>query len=188
MTNLTPSMESSYQLQTDDEPTLIEEFEASPAGAQEMAGARFAVEVLALLQRAMRESHIVQQQLSEALDVTPGAVSQVLHGDGNLRVGTIGRYCRALGYQAHLFLEPVEGDRRVIASHATYDAIADEFREFARLTTVAWVDVSGHAVTPANVFRPPELAEAGPINFHSLVLQRFRDPIELQATELHTGQ
>ena len=54
-----------------DEPTLIEEFESSPAGAQEMAGARFAVEVLGIPQRAMGESHMAQQQLSESLDLTP---------------------------------------------------------------------------------------------------------------------
>ncbi len=189
MTELTQNQESSdlQTLEPNDEPTLIEEFESSPAGAQEMAGARFAVEVLAILQRAMGESHMAQQQLSESLDLTPGAVSQVLHGDGNLRVGTIGRYCRALGYQAHLFLEPVEENRRVIASRGTCEAIIGEFREFARLTTLSWADVSGHAVTPEGVFRPRALPETESIDFHSLVLQRFRDPIEVQATELRTG-
>ena len=98
MTDLTPNQGSSDLLGAEggDELTLIEELESSPPGAQEMAAARFAVEVHALLQRAMGESHIAQQQLSELLDVTPGAVSQVLHGDADLRVGTIGRYCRAL--------------------------------------------------------------------------------------------
>jgi len=128
-------------------PTLIEVFEKSAAGAQEMAAARLAIEVVSLLGRAIRESGVSQRKLGMTLELSPGAVSQIVNSDGNLRVATIGRYFRALGYQARLFLEPVEADRRVIASRATRSTIAAEFREFV-YQSGSWAVASIHLDTP----------------------------------------
>jgi transcriptional regulator with XRE-family HTH domain len=115
----------------------VEEAERTPRGAQEMAAARLAVEVSALMQCAYEEADISQSALSELLGLSAGAVSQVLNGDGNLRVATIGRYLRALGYQTRLILEPVEEGRKMLASRSTRAAIQREFQLHFRFLTTA---------------------------------------------------
>lgn len=117
----------------------IDELEATPQGAQELAAARLAVEVVSLLQQVMNQTDVSQARLCEVLDLSPGAVSQVVHGDGNVRIATVGRYFRALGYQPRLFLDPVEPTREVVASRATCVAIQNEFEHMVRtvLTSTA---------------------------------------------------
>ncbi len=88
-------------------PTLVDEAESTPSGAQEMAAARLAVSVAAALRKALEASGLRQADLAERTGVTAGRVSQLL-ADGNLRVATIGRFARALGYQARLVLDPLE--------------------------------------------------------------------------------
>lgn len=144
------SMRSSNQMATSTEdPTLIDEIEMTDAGSQEMAAARLAVEVIWSLRRAMSESGMSQRKLGELLDLSPSAVSQVVNGDGNLRVVTIGRYFRALGYQPRLFLEPVEPNRRVIASRSTCHVIQNEFREYAELA-LRWSSEPPVVATPSS--------------------------------------
>ena len=87
--------------------SLIEEAESTPRGAQEMAAARLALSVTAVLDEAMQRSGLPQRELAERLGLTEGAVSQVLNGDGNLRIATVGRYLRAAGFQCQLALERV---------------------------------------------------------------------------------
>lgn len=89
-------------------PTLIEQVERNPAAARELAAARLATGIVWALNEAVRARGWQAKQLAAALGVGESAVSQVLNGDGNLRVATIGRYGRALGYQARLVLEPTE--------------------------------------------------------------------------------
>jgi transcriptional regulator with XRE-family HTH domain len=91
----------------DDEPSLIEQVEVTPAGAQEMAAARLAVSIESMLDRTMRASGMSQADLAQVLGLTEGRVSQIMNSDGNLRVGTIGRVFRALGFNARLELDPV---------------------------------------------------------------------------------
>jgi DNA-binding phage protein len=91
-----------------DEPSLIERVEAIPDGAREMAAARLAVNIEALLEKALHESGMSQSDLACALGVSEGRVSQILNSDGNLRVATIGKVFRALGFQPRLELDPIE--------------------------------------------------------------------------------
>ena len=88
-------------------PTLIEEEEATEAGAQGLAAADLAAQVMRILEQALDASGIDQKALAEKLGVTQGRVSQVLNGDGNLRVAAVARYLRALGYETHLSATPV---------------------------------------------------------------------------------
>lgn len=92
-------------------PTFIEEEEATDAGAQGLAAADLAAQVLRLLEQALDASGLDQKNLAEKLDVTQGRVSQVLHGDGNMRIAGVARYLRALGYETHLSATPVEPGR-----------------------------------------------------------------------------
>lgn len=92
-------------------PTLIEQEEATDTGSQGLAAADLAGQVMRLLEQALDASGLEQKDLAEKLGVTQGRVSQVLNGDGNMRVAAVARYLRALGYQTHLSATPVEPGR-----------------------------------------------------------------------------
>lgn len=88
--------------------TLVEARESTPEGRLAMAGARAAVDTVTLINQALDSSGLNQAELATLLDVTPGRVSQVVNGDGNLRVSTIARFLRAAGYRLKLTAEPAD--------------------------------------------------------------------------------
>lgn len=100
------------------EKSLIDEVEATDAGAQGLAAARLAGQVNRLLHRALEESDLEQKDLAEKLGVTQGRVSQVMNGDGNVRIAALARYLRALGYEAEITVKPVDAGVPEIASAA----------------------------------------------------------------------
>ena len=120
-------------------PTLIEQEEATETGAQGLAAADLAAQVIRILEQALDSSGFDQKALAEKLGVTQGRVSQVLHGDGNLRVAAVARYLRALGYETHLSATPVapgnpalpRGSRRRSSPAQQHPIV--ETRYFARL-------------------------------------------------------
>lgn len=85
--------------------SILEEIENDPVAAREMAAARLSLEALSVLNLALSKSGMTQKNLSEKLGVTESAVSQVLFGDGNLRMYTFARYLRTLGFEAKLELK-----------------------------------------------------------------------------------
>ncbi len=87
--------------------TLIDEEQATDAGAQGLAAADLAGQVMRLLQQALDVSQLDQKALAERLGVTQGRVSQVLHGDGNMKIAAVAKYLRALGYETRLTASPV---------------------------------------------------------------------------------
>lgn len=88
--------------------SLAEELDASdPIG---MAAAGAAVDAVALLNDAVHCADVRQNELASRVGVSEGRVSQVVNGDGNLRVSTLARYLRAAGYQLRLDAVPVESD------------------------------------------------------------------------------
>ena len=89
-------------------PTLVEQEEATEAGAQGLAAADLAAQVMRILEQALDVSGLDQKTLAGKLGVTQGRVSQVLNGDGNLRIAAVARYLRALGYNTHLSATPVD--------------------------------------------------------------------------------
>ncbi|MCU1616978.1 MAG: helix-turn-helix protein [Frankiales bacterium] len=95
--------------------SVLERFSAFPRGAQEMSAARLARDVVAAVDRAFRARGKTQRALAADLGLSEGAVSQVLNGDGNLRIATLARYLRALGYEARFSLEPVESDTPAVS-------------------------------------------------------------------------
>ncbi|MDG4667992.1 helix-turn-helix transcriptional regulator [Mycobacterium sp. 236(2023)] len=90
------------------ERTLIEEIEATDAGAQGLAAADLAGQANRVLQAALDASELDQKDLAAKLGVSPGRVSQVVNSDGNLRIAAFARYLRALGYEATITARPVE--------------------------------------------------------------------------------
>ncbi|GJF08919.1 hypothetical protein NGTWS0302_33030 [Mycolicibacterium cyprinidarum] len=99
-------------------PSLIDQEEATNAGAQGLAAADLAGQVMRLLEQALDASGLEQKDLAEKLDVTQGRVSQVLNGDGNMKVAAVARYLRALGYETHISASPVDPGRPDLAREA----------------------------------------------------------------------
>lgn len=87
--------------------TLIDEEQSTDAGAQGLAAADLAGQVMRLLHQALDVSDMDQKALAEKLGVTQGRVSQVLNGDGNMKIAAVARYLRALGYETRLSATPV---------------------------------------------------------------------------------
>ncbi|KMO73363.1 helix-turn-helix domain-containing protein [Mycolicibacterium chubuense] len=87
--------------------TLIDEENATDEGAQGLAAADLAGQVMRLLQQALDASEMDQKALADKLGVTQGRVSQVINGDGNMKIAAVGRYLRALGYETHLVASPL---------------------------------------------------------------------------------
>lgn len=88
--------------------SLYEELEAIPEEAAELAAARFSNRVLHILRQAFESSPLSQRELAAVLGVGESRVSQVLNGDGNLRVTAVARYLRAMGYTPELTALPVD--------------------------------------------------------------------------------
>jgi len=88
------------------EPTVVELEEQTPKGQRELAAARLELRAASLLTLALEASGISQSELADELGVTQGRVSQVLCGDGNLRLSTVARYLRAMGYIPKLDAQP----------------------------------------------------------------------------------
>ena len=71
----------------------------------ESSAAKLARQVLILFEEALSHAGQSQKELAETLGVTPGRVSQLLHGDGNVRIASLARAMDALGYEVFLSAE-----------------------------------------------------------------------------------
>jgi transcriptional regulator with XRE-family HTH domain len=89
--------------------------EADPSDALDLAAARLAVDVCALLGQAFEASGLRAKQLAERLGVSEGRVSQVLNGDGNIRVATLAKFLSAMGYRPVLAADSMARGGRVEA-------------------------------------------------------------------------
>lgn len=78
--------------------------QTSPLSA---AAARAAVRAVSLINEKVDESGISNKELADRIDVTASRVSQVLNGDGNLRVSTLARFLRAAGFRLRIEADPV---------------------------------------------------------------------------------
>lgn len=87
-------------------PTAVEAEEQTALGRREMAAARAEVRVSQLLEKAFTQSRMTQRELAETLSVTEGRVSQVLNSSGNLKITTVARYLRAMGYELTIDARP----------------------------------------------------------------------------------
>ena len=77
---------------------------------QGMAAAELCVRAADLLNLALDQSGKTQKELAERLGIGESRVSQVLRGDGNFHVATLGRFLRAIGYSAKIILEAADED------------------------------------------------------------------------------
>jgi len=84
------------------EMSIIEQEMNTPEGRRELAAARGIADAADLLLESFEASELTQDRLATLLGVTPGRVSQVLHGDGNVKVATLARFLAAMGYELRL--------------------------------------------------------------------------------------
>ena len=93
--------------QTTDRGTVTDsyaEVASTPEGRRSLARARLRYEALEAIAIGMNHSGTNQNALAEKLGVSKGAVSQVLGGDRDLRLGTLSDYLHALGFCVDLLL------------------------------------------------------------------------------------
>lgn len=118
--------------------SLYEEVADTRAGANALAAADLAIQVSRLLYLAISRTKITQADLAGRLGVTEGRVSQVLNGDGNVHIATLGRFMRAMGYRIQLRAEPTEGGLEPIEQQRPRRTREDRRRaaEFSQLAEV----------------------------------------------------
>ncbi|WP_043347595.1 helix-turn-helix domain-containing protein [Beutenbergia cavernae] len=80
----------------------------------ERSAARLAVDAVATMNRARETACVSQRDLAHRLGVGESRVSQILNGDGNVRMATLARVLRALGYGVQLQVAPISDDLPVI--------------------------------------------------------------------------
>ncbi|WP_432978622.1 hypothetical protein [Dactylosporangium sp. CA-233914] len=97
-----------------DRRSLVDEVDSTRKGAQGMAAARLAIQIVRLLVTAKSQSRLTNRDLADELDVTEGRVSQVLNGDGNIHIGTLARFMHAMGYALEIVAMPLRSDREPI--------------------------------------------------------------------------
>lgn len=91
--------------------TMYEQVASKRGGASRLAAARLRYKALTLLHAALEASPLNQSELAAALGVRKSAVSQVLRGDGNVRVNTLAEYAFELGFEIEMELVPAGAAR-----------------------------------------------------------------------------
>ncbi|HKS98464.1 MAG TPA: helix-turn-helix transcriptional regulator [Rugosimonospora sp.] len=85
-------------------------------GGLGLASANLAVQAMRLLFGAKERSAMSQKDLAARLGVTEGRVSQVFRSDGNIRIATLARFMRAMGYAIQLVAVPADAPTRSLSS------------------------------------------------------------------------
>ena len=94
---------------TSESKPLIEELEEDPRVRSELAAARLASTVGALMEQVGEASPVKYKDVAAAMGVSAGRVSQILSGDGNVRIATLARFLDACGYELELTARPKSG-------------------------------------------------------------------------------
>jgi transcriptional regulator with XRE-family HTH domain len=159
---------------SNNEKSLIEEYEETDRGAQGLAAAGLARQVIELLHEALDASGLDQKDLASRVDVTEGRISQVLNGDGNLRIAALARYLRAMGYNTTVSAEPV--DRGGPSLSGQGQARGEAAQEHSKLPDWDVTGFSGIFEQSAGYFivgglawneeRPFNVSPGGPVIFH----------------------
>lgn len=164
--------------------TVVEERESTREGRLAMAGARAAVSTVTLINRAVETSGCTRADLAVLLGVTPGRVSQVLNGDGNLRVSTVARFLRAAGYRLKLTAEPVEAGvapiRQPVARRPKPEAQGPRYAAFYTVTTVTDDGVGPEPVIQLSASHPSKIL--GRPTAYNFVLDMETGDIEHRTT------
>ncbi|MGA5220197.1 helix-turn-helix domain-containing protein [Streptomyces cinereoruber] len=136
---------------TGDGKSVIEEYESFPRGAQELAAARLAQSAARALRDGLKASGKSAREVADLLGLTEGAVSQVLNSDGNVRIATLARYLRAMGYRASVEISPASESSPPVPTPVRRRRALPEVKERAAREKSVTVSVSRCNVTDGNV-------------------------------------
>jgi len=89
--------------------SLYEERLETTSGRLSLAAARLAHDASALLRETRAKSGMTNKDLAAALELSEGRVSQVMGGDGNVRLSTLARFMGAMGCSIRLVPELADG-------------------------------------------------------------------------------
>ncbi|WP_147918114.1 helix-turn-helix domain-containing protein [Ruania zhangjianzhongii] len=81
---------------SDDRVSMLDELVSTPRGRAELAAAEAALRAQALIEQAFEETALSARDVANALGVTEGRVSQLRHGDGNVRLSTLAKLMSVL--------------------------------------------------------------------------------------------
>lgn len=87
---------------TNERVSLAAKRRSTVEGVLSLSAAKLALQVAGMLESAKESSGFTSRQLSSRMNVSEGRISQILNGDGNLRIATVGRFLRACGYELEL--------------------------------------------------------------------------------------
>lgn len=76
----------------------LQRIEQDPIERSSLAAAELASAIGALIEQAIDASSRSKSEIAAGMGVTPARVSQLLAGDGNVRVATLARLLNACGY------------------------------------------------------------------------------------------
>jgi transcriptional regulator with XRE-family HTH domain len=146
---------------TDHEPSLYDLEMSTPQGHQGLSAARAAAEVVRILTDAKDQSKMSSGDLARTLNVSPGRVSQVLNGDGNVHVATLARFLDAMGFE--LLLDAKDDDEATLSSRRVHSrrprkstAVEMPQRVDVRWVYSATIDVVQVIATRIHIYREVE--------------------------------
>lgn len=103
----------------------------------EMGAARLTNDAIGLIHQALSTSEMSRKQLADKLNVGESRISQVLSGEGNIRISTLGRYLAALGFRADVSLSPINEPKRRSRRDASVEQAKASFSVWShQVTTV----------------------------------------------------
>jgi transcriptional regulator with XRE-family HTH domain len=103
--------------------SLYDRIAGSDDGRRALSAARLRYRVLEILHNALRGSGLTQSDLAVRLRIRKSAVNQVMRGDGNVRVSTLGEYLHELGFEAQIELMPLGAARRAALADMNETAV-----------------------------------------------------------------
>ena len=83
-----------------------------------LAAAALINAVGSLMDQIVESSSLPQQDVAVRMGVTPGRVSQIVGGDGNVRVATLARLAEAAGFAVSLTATARDGGRKITVPRA----------------------------------------------------------------------
>lgn len=129
--------------------SIAEEVQATDAGSQGLAAAELSGQVMRLLLQAFDQSGISQRELANKVGVTEARVSQILNGDGNLRVAALARYLRALDYDAAIAARSPDAEKKDLPLPKRRSRMVTADDKFARMLFGSPSPSSGINVLPS---------------------------------------
>lgn len=145
--------------------SIADALELSPVGAREMAASRLTNLAVVSLQAALEVTGTTQKALADILGLGESRVSQVVNGDGNIKLTTFARYLRALGYTvgfdiqpAHAGIPALQRKRRMRESGAP-DMVRVHYRN----------DGAAESITYGRTFEPGSLPLVNAREAHGVV-------------------